>query len=510
MSEDHVSRILRMLDEGKLSASEAESLLAAIRSTADEKKDPPAAETAAGAPPPPSDRQDTSEKTWEFRWGQRRQFPVDLSDLGRHISAALHRIDPQGVIREAQVGGRRWRERFREWTREWQTTGETAPVNPQGLPTRRRIQTDSVENPGAAALYVCNPAGGVTILAGSDHVTMEAHIEAWAENESLAEERIRGVVVRMDREVQSRNGEADETSTGGSAGADPLEVRCTVELPEDWKDGLVHLTFRTPAHTQVRVETQFGEVMIDGVLDGAEVQTTSGPVGIERVANGVQVETISGQVRVSSIGGPLRVASKSGDVDARELGAGASAVTVGGNIRLHRVEGGPIEARAVSGEVEIEGVGRTAPIDVALETVSGNARLTDATGTVSMKTVSGAIAGSGLTIDRLAVKTVSGDVVVGLIAPFSGPLNAETVSGSLRVEVPSSASFRYRLVTMSGRLACEHPAADAEETSTMMSGTVGTDGGTVNGQTLSGDITVALVRPDRETTGRSEDQGPAR
>ncbi|MBM3496338.1 MAG: DUF4097 domain-containing protein, partial [Armatimonadetes bacterium] len=86
---------------------------------------------------------------------------------------------------------------------------------------------------------------------------------------------------------------------------------------------------------------------------------------------------------------------------------------------------------------------------------------------------------------------VSGDLSLSLESSFGGTLTTNTVSGDVRIAIPDGSNFRYALVTRSGELGCEHPATDAARSETMLNGTVGTGAGTVNAQTLSGDILIA-------------------
>jgi DUF4097 and DUF4098 domain-containing protein YvlB len=142
----------------------------------------------------------------------------------------------------------------------------------------------------------------------------------------------------------------------------------------------------------------------------------------------------------------------------------------------------------VSGDVVGEDVGAEAPLDIAIETVSGDSRLIRAHGNIAIKTVSGDARAEHVDIAALSAQAVAGDLDIGVVSQFVGAIQADTVSGDIRLALPSAGSFRYTLVTRSGDLSCDHPAADALRSDTVLSGTVGTGAGSVNAKTLSGDI----------------------
>src|SRR5437667_7258042 len=117
--DDHVSRILKMLEEGKITAEQAETLISALK-TAESKPASSAGPrpTESKAESPSGESEGSRAKSFEFRWSQKRAFPaLDLSGLGKQISDAVKKLDP--MLKEArtgfQKGGKRWNERFRGW-----------------------------------------------------------------------------------------------------------------------------------------------------------------------------------------------------------------------------------------------------------------------------------------------------------------------------------------------------------------------------------------------------------
>src|SRR5438132_1595707 len=109
--DEHIERILKMLEEGKISAENASSLISALKTEAkpgsstagasrpsNGQSDPGASKSAASQP------ESAKSKSFEFQWSQRRGLPFDLSGLGKQISDAVRKLDPERLVREARSG----------------------------------------------------------------------------------------------------------------------------------------------------------------------------------------------------------------------------------------------------------------------------------------------------------------------------------------------------------------------------------------------------------------------
>jgi DUF4097 and DUF4098 domain-containing protein YvlB len=253
---------------------------------------------------------------------------------------------------------------------------------------------------------------------------------------------------------------------------------------------LVNLVFRVPTGVSVRAATLFGELRVEKLSGAVEARAAGGAIALDSLGDDATAEAVSGQIKATAIAGVLRAVTKSGDIEVERLERGGSLTSVSGDIRAHGVEGGILDVKSVSGDVSVEHVGLIAPLDVTVESVSGDAAIAHAYGNVTIKTVSGDAVGQRLAVTSLTGQAVSGDLSLALDTVFGGTLTTNTVSGDVRIAIPEGSNFRYTLVTRSGELGCEHPATDAVRSETMLSGTVGTGAGAVNAQTLSGDITI--------------------
>ena len=151
------------------------------------------------------------------------------------------------------------------------------------------------------------------------------------------------------------------------------------------------------------VASASGDVILEHVTGDARVKTASGTLEAGEVGGVVTFHTASGDVRVERIGGRGDIKGVSGDVGIGEAAGDLSVQTVSGDQEIGSVGQGQITLRSVSGDVRI-GIRPGALVDLDVNTVSGSlSSELDISDTPP--------AGEGT---RVAVRgrTVSGDVLI--------------------------------------------------------------------------------------------------
>ncbi len=152
-----------------------------------------------------------------------------------------------------------------------------------------------------------------------------------------------------------------------------------------------------PETTRLHVEGSSADLRAEGTLTSLVFRTASGDACVDDVRHALDLKTASGDLRARSIGGPVVVSTASGDV------------------WVDTVQG-DLDARTASGDVSLGGtVG-----DVRITTVSGDVVLSNA--------------GPGVT----EVRTVSGDVQVGVAPQTRAHLDVSSLSGDTSSELPVS------------------------------------------------------------------------
>jgi hypothetical protein len=159
----------------------------------------------------------------------------------------------------------------------------------------------------------------------------------------------------------------------------------------------LHLEVEAPTGSSIDASTASADIETRGRLAEAVIASASGDIVLEHVTGDARVKTASGALEAGEIGGLVSFATASGDV------------------RVERI-GGRGDIKGVSGDV---GIGEAAA-DLSVQTVSGDQEI-------------GSVAEGQITL-----RSVSGDVHIGIRAGALVDLDINTVSGSLRSELDVS------------------------------------------------------------------------
>lgn len=181
----------------------------------------------------------------------------------------------------------------------------------------------------------------------------------------------------------------------------------------------------------------------------------------------------------------LKVHAVSGNVDVLGIGGYGDIDVVSGNIMVSRPRAG-VQGKAVSGVVEVE----DASGDLDLATVSGRIYVRGARGSVEAKTTSGGIELIDVSEARnVRAKALSGNISFrGKVSP-GGRYSLEVHSGSISLILPADAGFELEAETFSGGVESEFPIQVIGKISRKeLRGTVGGGGASVRLKAFSGNI----------------------
>jgi DUF4097 and DUF4098 domain-containing protein YvlB len=147
---------------------------------------------------------------------------------------------------------------------------------------------------------------------------------------------------------------------------------------------------KLPARFNLDVETQGGDIGVEGALQGEARLTTAG-----------------GDIHTTDISGPCRVETAGGGITLGNLGARAEARTAGGSIYVGNVRG-----------------------DATIETSGGEIQVGQVDGTLRAETAGGDVVIAGAA-GQVVAQTAGGQIEVG---PTLGSVRAETAGGSIRLQ----------------------------------------------------------------------------
>lgn len=152
----------------------------------------------------------------------------------------------------------------------------------------------------------------------------------------------------------------------------------------------------------VRLRTASGRLDVDTV-DRLELTSSSGDAHVGTVAGDCTLNTVSGDAVLRRVGGRLTGTLVSGDLRAATVVGDLRVGTTSGDVRVDRCDGSDVSLKSVSGDVEI-GLPSGIRVDADLSTMSGRARLPEAD--------RGATPAGPRREVRLAVRSVSGDITI--------------------------------------------------------------------------------------------------
>lgn len=222
---------------------------------------------------------------------------------------------------------------------------------------------------GPVQVSVENPAGEVRVTT-TDAVRAEVEVTAMRNDDASRE-------AAEQTRVEYRDGRLElavPRRNGSFFGREPL-VKVEVRVPHDSS-----LAFTTASadvrgdgrFAEVRGKTASGDVTV-GDADTVRIESASGDLRIDEVRGAGGLKSASGDIKLGHVAGPLDASVVSGDLQVAAIDNGATVQAVSGDIDLTAVAQGDVEVRSVSGDVSV-GVRQGARVRVDVSTVSGHLR----------------------------------------------------------------------------------------------------------------------------------------
>jgi DUF4097 and DUF4098 domain-containing protein YvlB len=209
------------------------------------------------------------------------------------------------------------------------------------------------------------------------------------------------------------------------------------------------------------------EVPRDTAVNSASV---SGSQSVRGVRGPVQAASVSGAVHGEDIGREVKLSSTSGTVSADNCGDDVRATSVSGSVTVTNAKG-DVLAHSFSGNVQVTNPGGRVDTDSS----SGSVQVRDSNGDVKAHAKAGRV-------------TVQGN------PSGNSYWDLKTVSGSVDIAVPSSASFHLSAGAVTGQIRAQVPIMIEEQGKHSLRAHMGDGGGRVEIHTVSGAIEVQGAR----------------
>lgn len=493
--------ILKMLQEGTITAEQAAELLAALDSSA--ARAAPAAPAPPAPPPPPapldSDEAELGESGETFARarakiaaarekvaGVQERLAAAQERLGkaegtsnpweavadalkdvpgaRSVADALRGVDPGRIAATARRQARRVARSVRASLGDLNVDLNAMLGERRGEPTISVAREVSAPVAPGGTLRVRNPFGDIE-AAGADipEARVAGTLQIWAGSEMAAQSLAEQVSLSV-----TPGADGPTIAVTHPPEARHLRLDLKVLVPQGIKASLLSPAGDITARALqggVAVATQSGDAQVQDVGGDVAVETASGDIVLDGVTGSVTASSASGTVtlaRVSSLSG--KVGTQSGDVELRETTiASVEIETVSGDVAAQAAEGRSLRIRTVSGDVEA--------LDVAvreethLDTVSGSLALAPRerlrTGTLTLAAVSGDVdlRLPATTDAALSLSSRSGDIH-GAFRTADGEQRIDTSGlNSFTRTLGAGAGARVTVTTVSGDIVVNQTAA---------------------------------------------------
>lgn len=200
-----------------------------------------------------------------------------------------------------------------------------------------------------------------------------------------AREKIEQTIVRLDdrgdRDELLIDADTDDFSFGGRirvsisfGDKDAIRVRVVCPHGADLSVETGSADIRAAGRFgMLTTKTGSGDVRVDEVERDAEVKVASGDVRVDRVGGSLKVQTAAGDVSAGAVAGSAQVKTAAGDVALTEVGKDVAVTSASGDVHVAEVIQGKVELKSVSGDL-IVGVRRGSRVWMDVKTVTGDAR----------------------------------------------------------------------------------------------------------------------------------------
>lgn len=381
-------KILKMLEGGRISAKEADSLLSALN----------------------KEKPGKNHRHWQ---GDMDDLPgtTGLINTGRIVAEAMASVreslkDLDGIHIDL------------EGIRGSEKAGEEKEI--------------VIPAAGITAISINQPRSDFEIVgAETDKITIKADIQVWAGDRDEAKEKLKSLDISTEAEGGILKIKVDGPPWTKKRRA---KVDFTIEMPKNIVAEISSASGEISVQNLLngcRLNTASGEIEISGCKGENNLSTASGDIKVNGCTEAyLKINTTSGDIGVNDCSGDLAFQTVSGDLSASFEG-GLQGQTVSGDIDIKTSTPGEIKIRSTSGDVQFQG-----PVSegssATISTVSGDVSVDldqGSSAAIEADTVSGNI---DCELDLAGLRK-SGRSFSGKLGDGKGTLALKTVSGDVTI-----------------------------------------------------------------------------
>lgn len=409
---EETRRIMKLVEEGKLSADDAAELIEAFESAPrEEADDEPRAETAEDAR---VDGDETAEEEVKATAEDKSKDPFAsvieaIEKIGKEVANGVNWSEIAAQIKE---GTKKGVEAIKH-AAEQATHGKTWVFF--GTAEQKHVELPFDITAGKT-LRIENASGDVKVFGGAASAIL------------IANATIRG----KDSE------DAKEKASTYTPVIEESDHSVVIRQP-DVSGMNVDIEVRIPTGVQVDVRCESGDISVDATQSGVRIDGKSGDIRLTGLDGSIDVDTSSGDVWISdSKSTSLSLEGKSGDVKIEKVKGNISIRTSAGDVHLTEVAGRTISIEAVSGDVHLD-VNEPVEGSINIRTVNGNTRVGIPDGSdcrVALSTLRGAVHTELFLKDEARLE----QRITGILGEGTGAVDISAVNGDVMLAMHDTAT----------------------------------------------------------------------
>lgn len=403
---DEVKRILKLVQEGKLSADDAYDLIEAFENSPEEE---PAKVGATGANEPPPSPGATAGSSNAGSGGVdtgKDVFKSLVEAIEKLGKDAANAVNWQDVAKQARESAHKAADTIKSGFEQARKGGGFGFF---GACESREVSLP-LSVPENKVLRIENPCGDIRIKGGFDVGSVTANA------------RFRGI-----------GEDAREKAAAYTLIIEENESSVLIKQP-DVTGISVDLDIQLASASGIEIRSESGDVEVSDTKAGCRVFTKSGDVHVKGLNGQIEISAQSGSLTVEDSTAPsVQLDNKSGDIVLRRVTGSANLRTTSGDIGIRDCEMKTLAVDGVSGDVDVD---LRTPITgaVSIRTVSGNTLIAVPDGSdcrVGLKTLKGHVS---CAIPLHEEARAEGQVT-GKLGEGKGTLDVSAVTGDISLEM---------------------------------------------------------------------------
>lgn len=214
------------------------------------------------------------------------------------------------------------------------------------------------------------------------------------------------------------------------------------------------LQISVPANIELDIKTSYGDINIDGNINGKIIcSTMGGDINTKNVTGNINLKTMGGDIHLGDINGESIISTLGGDIITGKLSGKGNIITQGGDIHIKesaddlilKTHGGDIETGNIGGSANFVTHGgdintRYLNGDAVLTTYGGSIYILGSKNGLNVKTNGGSLNLKNVT-GNVTANTAAGDIYLEFDPSKNGTSNILSNNGTITLLLPSSAKI---------------------------------------------------------------------